>query len=90
LPLGVTRVLAEPAPGVALKRFGSDGYEIELGFWISDPENGRGGVISDVNKKVYELVQSEEIKLAYPLRDTRLIDAHIANILSEIAPNTHK
>ena len=90
LPLNVERVLDDPAPGVALKKFGADGYEIELGFWISDPEKGRGGVISDVNKQVYELVQSGMIKLAYPSRDTRLIDAHIANILAGAVPTEHK
>jgi small-conductance mechanosensitive channel len=84
------RVLEQPAPGVALKKFGNDGYEIELGFWINDPHNGRGGVISEVNKALYALVQSGQIKLAYPARDTRLIDAHIANILSDIAPEAHK
>jgi small-conductance mechanosensitive channel len=90
LPLQVPRVLDQPAPGVALKKFGNDGFEIELGFWINDPHNGRGGVISEVNKALYALVQSGQIKLAYPARDTRLIDAHIANILSDIAPEAHK
>jgi len=86
LPVGVARVLAEPAPGVALNKFSNDGYELELGFWISDPENGRGGVLSEVNKKIYALVKAGEVKLAYPSRDTRLIDAHIANILSGVNP----
>ena len=73
--LEVPRVLATPAPGVTLKKFTVDGYELELGFWIEDPENGRGGVISAVNRKVYELIRSGEVKLAYLPRDPRVPDA---------------
>ena len=86
-PRGVPRVLAEPAPGVALKRFSPDGYELEVGFWIADPENGRGGVLSDVNKKIYALVQSGQIKLAFPARDTRLLDAQMVSVLAGITRN---
>lgn len=83
LPLGVPRVLDSPAPGVSLNKFSPDGFELELGFWISDPESGRGGVVSDVNKKIYALVQSGDIKLALPPLDPRLIDAHIASAVAK-------
>lgn len=82
LPVGVPRVLAEPAPGVALNKFGPDGFEIELGFWIGDPENGRGGVLSDVNKKIYALLRSDQIRMPLSTRDTRLLDARIAAVLA--------
>jgi small-conductance mechanosensitive channel len=85
LPVGVPRVLESPPPGVSLNRFAPEGFELELGFWISDPENGRGGVVSDVNKKIYALVQSGAIKLALPALDPRLIDAHIASAIAKIA-----
>jgi small-conductance mechanosensitive channel len=83
LPLGVARVLESPAPGVSLNKFSPDGFELELGFWISDPESGRGSVISEVNKKIYALVQSGDIKLALPALDPRLIDAHIASAVAK-------
>ena len=85
LPLGVPRVLETPAPGASLNRFAPEGFELELGFWISDPESGRGGVVSDVNKKIYALVQSGDIKLALPALDPRLIDAHIASAVAKIS-----
>jgi len=84
-PKGIERVLTEPSPGVALKRFAPDGYELELGFWIRDPENGRGGVLSDVNKNIYALVKSGQIKLAYPARDTRLMDAQMLAVLGQMS-----
>ncbi|MES2296927.1 MAG: mechanosensitive ion channel domain-containing protein [Pseudomonadota bacterium] len=80
--LGVPRVLADPAPGAMLSKFTTDGFELELGFWIADPENGKGGVISDVNKKIWEILQSEQFKLPFPVRDTRFLDARIASVLA--------
>jgi small-conductance mechanosensitive channel len=69
------RVLEDPAPGVGLNRFTPEGYELEVGFWISDPENGLGGVVSDLNKKIFALVQNGQIKLATTALDVRLMDA---------------
>jgi small-conductance mechanosensitive channel len=79
------RVLAQPAPGVGLSRFGPEGFELELGFWVGDPEQGTGGVVSEINKKIYALVRAGEIKLGQPGIDTRLLDAHIASVVARIA-----
>jgi small-conductance mechanosensitive channel len=81
---GTPRVLETPAPGVSLSRFAPEGYELDLGFWIGDPENGSGGVVSEINKKIYALVQAGDIKLAVPGLDTRLLDAHIASVVARI------
>jgi len=82
--VGIPRVLEEPAPGCSLSRFGPDGYELDVGFWIADPENGQGGVVSEINKRIYALVQAGEIKLGYPSVDTRLLDSHIASVVARI------
>jgi small-conductance mechanosensitive channel len=85
LAAGVPRVLADPGPHVSLNKFTPEGFELELGFFIGDPENGRGGVVSDVNKKIYALVKSGDIKLARPPLDPYLLDAHIASAVTKIA-----
>lgn len=85
LAASVPRVLESPGPGVSLNKFATDGFELELGFWISDPENGRGGVVSDVNKKIYARVQSGDIKLTQPALDPRQIDAQIASAIARIS-----
>jgi small-conductance mechanosensitive channel len=82
--VGTPRVLEDPAPGISLSRFGPDGYELDLGFWIADPENGQGGVVSEINKKIYCLVQSGTVKLGFPSVDTRLLDSHIASVVARI------
>jgi len=86
--VGTPRVLEEPAPGISLTRFGPDGYELDLGFWIADPENGQGGVVSEINKKIYALVQAGTVKLGFPSVDTRLLDSHIASVVARITQPT--
>jgi small-conductance mechanosensitive channel len=83
--LGVPRVLDEPAPDVLLTAFHPDGYELELGFWVGDPEKGLGGVISEVNQKIYSLVRSRAIKLGQPATKVQLLDAHITSDAPRIA-----
>ncbi|GAB3459383.1 mechanosensitive ion channel [Massilia terrae] len=68
------RVLADPAPGVGLSRIAPEGYELDVGFWVGDPENGLGGVAADLNKRIYGLVQSGQIKLATTGLDVRVTD----------------
>ncbi len=79
LAVGIPRVLETPAPGVSLNAFKPDGFELELGFWVVDPESGKGGVVSEINKRIYKLVQSGDIKLAQPALDPRVVDAQIAS-----------
>jgi small-conductance mechanosensitive channel len=80
----VERVLETPAPGVAIARFAPDGYELELGFWVADAQNGTGGVVNEVNRRIYELIAAGKIKLGHSNVDTTLLDAHIASVVSRI------
>jgi small-conductance mechanosensitive channel len=77
-------VLEQPGPGVSLLRFSPEGYELELGFWIADPQNGRGGVVSEVNKKLFALVKSGEIKLAHLPKEPTLSNAQIVALIGEL------
>jgi small-conductance mechanosensitive channel len=70
----IPRVAKDPAPGAFLLRFGADGLEFEVGFWISDPENGRFGVLSDVNRAIWKALQDHHINIPYPQRELRLIE----------------
>jgi small-conductance mechanosensitive channel len=79
------RVLADPPPGAGIARFAPEGYELDLGFWIGDPENGTGGVVGELNKKIYDLVEAGQIRLAHPAMEVRLLDAHTASTVSRTA-----
>jgi small-conductance mechanosensitive channel len=68
------RVLADPPPSALLVKFGADGLELEVGFWITDPENGRLGVISNVNRAIWRLLQEKKIAVPSPQREVRLVN----------------
>jgi small-conductance mechanosensitive channel len=64
----VPRVLAEPAPAVQLSNFAADGLELTVGFWIGDPENGQGGVRSDVNLALLRCLGELGVEIPFPQR----------------------
>lgn len=65
----VPRVSQTIAPSSYLLRFGADGFELRVGFWIDDPENGRSNITSEVNCAIWALLQQEGIKLPFPQRE---------------------
>lgn len=71
---GVPRVMQDPAPQAILVRFAEDGVELEVGFWIVDPENGRGGVSSDVNRAIWRVLKENNVVLPFPQREIRIVD----------------
>jgi len=67
----VARISTEPAPQALLARFDAAGFELEIGFWIADPENGRSNVLSDVNRAIWKVLQQHQIEVPYPQREAR-------------------
>lgn len=72
--LGVQRVSQQSLPQAFLVKIGADGLDLELGFWITDPENGRLNVISDVNRAIWQAFKAHGIELAHAKRDIRIMD----------------
>ena len=69
----VERVSREPAPLAILRKFGVDGLELEIGFWIPDPENGRLNVLSEVHKAIWRVLQAHQVTVPYPQREIRMV-----------------
>ncbi len=63
---GVPRVLVDPGPAVQLTRFADSGLELTVHFWIADPENGSGGVRSDVNLAILRTLRRLGVDIPYP------------------------
>jgi small-conductance mechanosensitive channel len=72
---GHERVLAEPPPKVSLARFGADGLELEMGFWIEDPERGSANVRSDLNFEIWRQFKAKGIEIPFPQREIRMVGA---------------
>lgn len=71
----VPRVSANNPPSAYLLRFGADGFELRVSFWIEDPENGRTNVISDVNRAILVLIRERGIELPFPQREITVFQA---------------
>lgn len=70
---GVPRLVAEPAPAAFLVQFGDNGIEYEVAGFIADPQNGKLGVQSDMNRAVWLAFRSRGISIPYPQRELRVI-----------------
>jgi len=68
------RVLAEPGPKVFLAQFADSAINLELGFWIGDPEEGRGNVLSDVNFAIVDAFRRHGVQIPFPQRDVRIVN----------------
>jgi len=67
------RVLREPGPTAHLVNFADNGIEIELGFWIADPEQGTQNIRSDVSVEIVREFHARGIEIPFPQREVRVI-----------------
>jgi small-conductance mechanosensitive channel len=68
----IPRICKDPAPHALLTGFGPNGLELELGFWIEDPENGKGNLLSLVNRTIWRVLSEENIKIPYSQHEIRM------------------
>jgi small-conductance mechanosensitive channel len=69
------RVLSDPPPRALVMAFADSGIDLELGFWIIDPEAGFGNVRSDVNLEIWRRFRAAGIEIPFPQREVRLLGA---------------
>ena len=69
---GHPRVIRDPAPVARLMSFGDSGIELELRFWIPDPQEGVNNVRSDVNREIWRLFKRHGIVIPVAQREVRL------------------
>ena len=71
------RVLNDPPPVSRLMQFGDHGIELELRFWIADPQEGVNNVRSDVNRTIWALFQEHKITIPVAQREIRMLGARL-------------
>ncbi|MEN3975232.1 mechanosensitive ion channel domain-containing protein [Emcibacter sp. SYSU 3D8] len=69
------RVLETPAPLCMLLDFTDNGVQLELRFWIEDPQNGITNVQSAVRLRIWDKFNASGIRFPFPQRDVHLVDA---------------
>lgn len=73
------RVLSDPPPNVFLTAFADSAISLELGFWIADPEAGRGNVVSATNLALWQAFKAHGIQIPFPQREVRMLNEKTAD-----------
>jgi small-conductance mechanosensitive channel len=73
--LETERVLHDPAPNCLLVGFGDSSVDLEVRFWIEDPEQGVANVSSAVLLAVWFKFKENGIVIPFPQRDLHLRSA---------------
>ncbi len=71
----VERVIDKPNPVCLLKGFGDSSVDLELRFWINDPQNGVSNVKSQVLLLVWDKFHEHKIEIPFPQRDLHIRSA---------------
>ena len=66
------RVIAEPRSACLLKGFGDSSVDLELRFWIEDPQNGTANVRSEVLLLIWDKFHEHGIEIPFPQRDLHI------------------
>jgi small-conductance mechanosensitive channel len=66
---GHPRILRDPSPVSRLMQFSDHGMDLELRFWIADPEAGVNNVRSDVNRAIWRLFRDAGITIPVAQRE---------------------
>ena len=66
------RVQREPEPAAQVVKLADSGVDLELGFWIKDPERGSQNVRSEISVELLSEFRARGIEIPFPQREVRL------------------
>jgi small-conductance mechanosensitive channel len=69
---GQPRILRDPAPVSRMMGFNDYGFDLELRFWIADPQEGVNNIRSDVNRAIWRLFKENGITIPIAQREVVL------------------
>ncbi len=70
-----SRVLREPKPAAVVLEMADSGVNLEVGFWIEDPEEGTLNLRSAVSVEILAEFRARGIEIPYPQREVRVLGA---------------
>lgn len=73
IPAQQPRVLKDPPPRALVLAFGDSAIELELGFWIPDPQEGTGAIRSEIHLAIWKAFREQGIEIPFPQREVRLL-----------------
>lgn len=67
------RVLTDPPPKAFVVAFADSGINLELGFWVADPEEGSLQTKSDIHLAIWKAFREAGIEIPFPQREVRML-----------------
>ena len=67
------RVGKDPAPVAFLTNFGENGIDLQLSYWVLDPENGFRGLSSAILLDIWKRFNEHKIEFPFPQREVRIL-----------------
>lgn len=67
-----SRILRDPKPVSRMMGFNDYGFDLELRFWIADPQEGVNNIRSDVNRSIWRLFKANDIVIPVAQREVIL------------------
>lgn len=80
------RILKTPSANVQIKGFGESGIDLNLAFWIADPEEGHANLQSDLYLEIWREFKKHGIVVPYPQREVRMLTNPAVETVSNIPP----
>ena len=80
------RVLAQPEPVCLITGFGDSSVDLELRFWINDPQAGTANVTSAILLGVWDRFHEHGIEIPFPQRDLHIRTAAELRVLTTPLP----
>lgn len=66
------RVVSDPSPVCLVNGFGDSSVDLELRFWLKDPEGGVANISSQVYLEVWRRFKANQIEIPFPQRDLNI------------------
>ncbi len=66
------RVVGDPNPACLLKGFGDSSVDLEIRYWVIDPQNGLSNLKSEILLSVWDRFHENDIQIPFPQRDLHL------------------
>jgi small-conductance mechanosensitive channel len=68
------RVLKTDPINVLVRGFGESGIDLQLSFWIGDPEEGSAILQSDIYQSIWKAFNVHGISIPYPQREVKILN----------------
>lgn len=65
----IDRIVSDPSPSCLVMGFGESSIQLELRFWIQDPQNGIANVTSEAYIAVWKSLKENNVEIPYPQQD---------------------